>query len=168
MHSHSASGWIILERLLYEHANHFGGDNEDVQTELLNLQFTNGESLDSFHQRATLLQQEIILSKEIVPLTRLLNQYLLAPTKSLDMRPFVAAKLGSLLAFIRKNGKNAAYHADTIALLYDEPITVQAQKILTIDPAANETSGAPNDSALEPAIVSLTASHNTANSLSLS
>ena len=80
-HAHETSGWIILSRLLNSRAPHLGGMNGDIQSDLATLAFSNGEQLEYFHSRILRLQQEIILSGEIVSPTRLLLQYMKALTK---------------------------------------------------------------------------------------
>ena len=79
-HSHETSGWIILSRLLHSRAPHLGGINGDVQSDLANLAFNNGEQLEYFHSRILILQQEIMLSGKTVSPTRLLLQYMKALT----------------------------------------------------------------------------------------
>ena len=56
--------------------------NGDVQSDLATLAFRNGEQLEYFHSRILRLQQEIMLSGEIVSPTRLLLQYMKVLTKS--------------------------------------------------------------------------------------
>ena len=56
--------------------------NGDVQSDLATLAFRNGEKLEDYHSRILRLQQEIMLSGEIVSPTRLLLQYMKALTKS--------------------------------------------------------------------------------------
>ena len=71
-HTHDISGWTILYRLLHSCAPHLGGMNGDVQSDISTLAFRNGEQLEDFHSRILRLQQEIMLSGEIVSPTRLL------------------------------------------------------------------------------------------------
>ena len=73
-HAHEISGWTILSRLIHSRAPHLGGMNGDVQSNLSTLAFKNGEQLEYFHSRILRLQQEIMLSGEIVSPTRLLFQ----------------------------------------------------------------------------------------------
>ena len=80
-HSHEISGWTILSRLLHSRAPHLGGMNGGVQSDLVTLDFRNDEQLEYFHSRILRLQQEIMLSGEIVSPTRLLFQYMKALTK---------------------------------------------------------------------------------------
>ena len=65
-------GWTILSRLLHSRAPHLGGINGDVQSDLATLAFKNGEQLEDFHIRILRLQQEIVLSREIVSPNRIL------------------------------------------------------------------------------------------------
>ena len=57
---------------------HIVGTNGDFQYDLATLAFNNGEQLEDFHSRILRLQQEIMLSGEIVSPTRLLLQYMKA------------------------------------------------------------------------------------------
>ena len=57
-------------------APHFGGMNGDVQSDLATLAFKNVEQLENFHSRILRLQQEIMLSGEIVSPTIFLLQYM--------------------------------------------------------------------------------------------
>ena len=52
--------------------------NGDVQSDLATLTSKNREQLEDFHGRIIILQQEIILSEEIVSPARLLFQYMKA------------------------------------------------------------------------------------------
>ena len=70
-HAHDISVWTILSRLIHSCAPHLVGMNGDVQSDLATLAFKNGEQLEYFHIRILRLQQEIILSGEIVSPTRL-------------------------------------------------------------------------------------------------
>ena len=79
-HAHEISVWTILSRLLHSRPPHLGGMNGDVQYDLSTLAFKNGEQLEDFHSRIIRLQQEIMLSGEIVSSTRLLFQYMKAIT----------------------------------------------------------------------------------------
>ena len=78
--------------------------NGDVQSDLATLAFNNGEQLEDFHSRILRLQQEIMLSGEIV-----LFQYMKALTKSEKLKAFIAPKMTDLITFLDKNGKSAAY-----------------------------------------------------------
>ena len=81
-YAHDISGWNILSRLLHSRAPHLGDMNGDVQSDLATLAFRNGEQPEYFHIRILRLQQEIMISGEIVSPTRLLFQYMKAWTKS--------------------------------------------------------------------------------------
>ena len=56
-HYHEISGWTILSRLLHSRAPRLGGMNGDVQSDLVTLDFRNGEQLEYFHSRILRLQQ---------------------------------------------------------------------------------------------------------------
>ena len=47
-HAHEISGWNILFRLLHAWTTHIGGMNGDIQSDLSNLAFNNGEQLEIF------------------------------------------------------------------------------------------------------------------------
>ena len=78
--------------------------NGDVQSDLATLAFKNGEQLEDFHSRILRLQQEIMLSGEIVSPTRLLLQYMKALTKSEKLKAFIAPKMTDLITFLDNNG----------------------------------------------------------------
>ena len=71
-HSHEISRWNIISRLLHSHYPHLGGMNGDVKSDLATLTFKNGEQHEYFHGRILRLQQEIMLSGEIVSPKRLI------------------------------------------------------------------------------------------------
>ena len=73
-HAHEISGWTILFRFHHLHAPHLGGMNGDVQSNLPTLAFNNRGKLEDFHISILRIQQEIMLSGEIVSPTRLLLQ----------------------------------------------------------------------------------------------
>ena len=75
-HAYEISGWNILSRILHSRDPHLGGMNGDVQSDLATLAFKNGEQLEYFHSRILRIQQEIMLSGEIVSPTILLFQYM--------------------------------------------------------------------------------------------
>ena len=75
-HSHDILGLNILSILLHSRAPNLGGMNGDVQSDLAILAFRNGEQSEDFHSRILRLQQEIMLSGEIVSPTRLLIKYM--------------------------------------------------------------------------------------------
>ena len=54
--------------------------------------FRNGEQLEDFHSRILRLQQEIMLSGEIVYPTRIILQYMKALTNSEKLKAFMAPK----------------------------------------------------------------------------
>ena len=65
-------GWTILSRLINPRAPHLVGTDGDVQYYLSTLAFKNGEQLEYFHIRILRLQQEIVLSREIVSPNRII------------------------------------------------------------------------------------------------
>ena len=71
-HAHEISGWTIRSRIIHSREPHLGEMNVDVQSDLSNLDFNNGEQIEYFHSRILRLQKEIILSGETVSTTRLL------------------------------------------------------------------------------------------------
>ena len=105
-HAHEISGWTILSRLIHSRANHLGGMNGNVQSDLVTLSFRNGEQLEDFHIRILRLQKEIMLSEEIVSPIRLLLQYMKALTKSDKLKSFIVPKMTDLITFLDKNGKS--------------------------------------------------------------
>ena len=86
--------------------------NGDVQSDLATLAFSNGEQFEDFHSRILILQQEIMLSGEIVSPARLLIQYMKALTKIEKLKSFIAPKMTDLITFIDKNGKYDVYDGD--------------------------------------------------------
>ena len=83
--------------------------NGDVQSDLATLAFRNGEQLEYFHSRILILQQEIMLSGEIVSPTRRLIQYIKALTKREKLKAFIAPKMTDIITFLDKNGKSTVY-----------------------------------------------------------
>ena len=73
-HAHEISGWTILSIIIHSRDSHLGGTNGDVQYDISTPAFNNGEQLEYFHGRILRLQQEIMLSGEIVSPSRLLYQ----------------------------------------------------------------------------------------------
>ena len=92
--------------------------NGDLQSDLSTLDFKNGEQLEYFHSKILRLQQEIMLSGEIVSPTRLLFQYMKALTKSEKLRAFIAPKMTDLITFLDNNGKSAVYTGGEIYGIY--------------------------------------------------
>ena len=92
--------------------------NGDVQYDLATLAFRNGEQLEDFHIRILRLQQEIMISGEIISPTRLLLQYMKALTKSEKLKAFIAPKMTDLITFIDKNGKSDVYDGGYIHGIY--------------------------------------------------
>ena len=116
--SHDISVWNIISIILHSYAPHLGGVNGDVQSDLATLAFNNGEQLEDFHGRILRLQQEIILSGEIVSPTRLLFQYMKALSKSDKLRAFIVPKMTDLITFLDNNGKSAVYTGGDIDGIY--------------------------------------------------
>ena len=92
--------------------------NADIQSDLATLAFKNGEQLEDFHSRILRLQQEIMLSGEIVSPNRLLFQYMKALTKSDKPRYFIAPKMIDLITFLENNSKPAVYEGGEINGIY--------------------------------------------------
>ena len=130
-HAHETSGWIILSRLLNSRAPHLGGINGDIQSGLATLAFRNGEQLEYFHSRILRLQQEIMLSEEIVSPTILLLQYMKALTNSEKLKAFMAPKITDLINFIDTKGKYAVYDGGDIHGIYHYLETIGAPTTLT-------------------------------------
>ena len=131
--SHEISGRTILSRLIHSRAPHLGGMNGDVQSDLatLALAFWNGEQLEDFYSRILRLQQEIMLSEEIVSPTRLLLQYMKALTKSEKLKAFIAPNMTDLITFIDNKGKYAAYDGGDIHGIYRYLDMIGASTTLT-------------------------------------
>ena len=108
-HAHEISGWTILYRLHHSRAPHLRGTNDDVQYDIATLAFKNGEQLEDFHSRILRLQQEIMLSGEIVSPTRLLFQYMKALTNSEKLGYFIVPKMTDLITFFDNNRKSVVY-----------------------------------------------------------
>ena len=92
--------------------------NGNVQSDLATLAFRNGEQLEDFHSSILKLQQEIMLSGEIVSPTRLLIHYMKALTNSEKLKVFIAPRMTDLITFIDKNGKYAVYDGGDIHGIY--------------------------------------------------
>ena len=105
--------------------------NGDVQSDLATLAFRNGEQLEYFHRRILRLQQEIMLSGEIISPTRLLFQHMKAFTKSEKLRVFIAPNMTDLITFIDKNGKYADYDGGYIHGIYRYLEMIEAPTTLT-------------------------------------
>ena len=92
--------------------------NRYVQSDLATLAFKNGEQLEDFHSRILRLQQEIMLSGEIVSPTRIIFQYMKALAKSEKLRAFIAPKMTYLITFLDNNVKSAVYTGGDIHGIY--------------------------------------------------
>ena len=116
--AYEISGCTVLSTLLHSCAPHLGVINGDVQSDLSTLDFKNGEQLEYFHVRILRLQQEIILSGEISPSTRLLFQYMKALSKSDKLRAFIAPNMTDIITFLDNKGKSAVYIGGDIHGIY--------------------------------------------------
>ena len=87
--------------------------NVSVQYDLSTLAFKNGEQHEYFQSRILRLQQEIMLSGEIVSPTRLIIQYMKALSKSDKLRAFIAPKMTYLITFLDNNIKLLYIQEDT-------------------------------------------------------
>ena len=130
-YAHEISGWNILSIILYSREPHLVGMNGDVQSDLSTLAFKNGEQLEDFHSRILRLQQEIMLSGEIVSPTRLVFQYTKALTNSEKLRAFIAPKMTDLITFLDENGKYAVYTGGDIHGIYRYIEMIVAPNTLT-------------------------------------
>ena len=74
-HAHEISLWTIISRLMHARGPHLGGMKGGFQSYIATLVFKNGEHLEYFRSRILRLQQEIVLSVEIVSPTRPIFQY---------------------------------------------------------------------------------------------
>ena len=92
--------------------------NGDVQSDLANLSFNNGEQIEYFHSRILRLQQEIMLSGVIVSPTRLLFQFMKALTKSEKLKTFIAPNMTDLMTLLDNNDKSAVYTGRDIHGIY--------------------------------------------------
>ena len=117
-HAHEISGWTILSRIIHPCVPHLGGINGDVQSDISTLALNNGEQLEDFHSSIIRLQQEIMISGEIVSPTRLIFQYTKALSKSDKLRAFIAAQMTYLITFLDNNGKSTVYTGGEIHGIY--------------------------------------------------
>ena len=92
--------------------------NDDVQSDLATLAFSNGKKLEDFHSRILRLQKEIMLSGEIFSPTRLLFQYMRELTKSKKLSAFIAPNMTYLITFLENNGKSDVYTGGDILSIY--------------------------------------------------
>ena len=92
--------------------------NGDVYSDIATLAFRNGEQLEDSHSRILRLQQEIMLSGEIVSPTRLLIHYMKALTNSEKLKAFIAPNMTDLITFLDKNVKYAVYERGDIHGIY--------------------------------------------------
>ena len=92
--------------------------NGDIQSDLSTLAFKNGEQLKAFHSRILRLQQEIMLSGEVVSHTRFLLQYTKSLKNSEKLRAIIASKMTDLITFLDNNRKYAVYTGGDIHDIY--------------------------------------------------
>ena len=92
--------------------------NGDFQYDLATLAFKNGEQLEDYHSKVIRLQQEIILSEEIVSPTRLLFQYIKSLSKINKLRYFIVPKMTNLITCLYNNCKSAVYTGGDIHGIY--------------------------------------------------
>ena len=117
-HANEILGWTIFFGIIHSRAPHLGGMNGDVQSDLSTLTFNNGEQPEDFHVRIFRLQQEIILSGEIISPTRLILQYLKAFSNSDKLRDFIDTKMIDIIKFLYKNVKSSVYTGRDIGGIY--------------------------------------------------
>ena len=89
-----------------------------VQSDLSTLAFKNVYQLEHFHGRILRLQQEIMLSEEIVSPTRIILQYTKTYSKSDKLRALIAPKMTDIITLIENNGKSAVYAGGDINGIY--------------------------------------------------
>ena len=117
-HTHDISGWNIISRLLHSRDPYLVGMNGDVQSDISNPALKNVEKIEDFHGRIIRIQQEIILSGEIVSPTRFLFHCIQAFPKSDKLRDFIATNMTYLITFLDNNGKYAVYTGGDINGIY--------------------------------------------------
>ena len=117
-HAHDISGWTILSIPLRSRAPHFWGMNGDVKSDLATLALKNGEELNFFYSRTIRLQQEIMLSGEIVFPTILIFKYMKTLSKNDKIRTFIAPNVIYLITFLDNNGKYDVYTGECIHGIY--------------------------------------------------
>ena len=83
--------------------------NVDFQSDLVTLEFKNGEQLEYFHGGIIRLQQESNLSGETLSPTRLLLQYINSFSKINKSKAFIVTKMIYLTTLLDNNGKSAIY-----------------------------------------------------------
>ena len=105
--------------------------NGDVQSNLSTLEFNNGKKLEYFNIIIIRIQQEIILSGEMVSPTRLLFHYTKALSKSEKIKAFIAPKMTYLITFLENNGKYAVYTGWNINGIYHYLDMIRDQTKLT-------------------------------------
>ena len=86
-------------------SSHLGWMNGDVQSDLSNPKFNDGEQLENFLIIILRLQQEIMLSGETVSPKKLLLQYTKESSNINKLKAFIAPNTIYLITFLDKNGK---------------------------------------------------------------
>ena len=134
--------------------------NVDVQYDLATLAFKNGEQLEDLHNRILRLQQEIMLSREIVSPDRLLFQYMKALIKSEKLRAFIAPNMTDIITFLDNNRKSTVYKGADIHGIYRYLEMIEAPTTFTTSGQHSHnfgpSSSSNNDSAtLQPVISAL-------------
>ena len=140
--------------------SHLGGMNGDIQSDLATLAFRNGEQLEDFHSRVLRLQQEIMLSGEILSPTRIIFQYMKVLKNSDKPRAFIAPNMTYLITILDKNGKSAVYTGGDIHGIYHYLETIGYPTTLTTSARSSHhfghSSSSNNDSAnIQPVIAAL-------------
>ena len=74
--------------------------------------------IEYFHGRIFRLEQEIMLTGEIVSPTRLIFQYMKALSKSDNLRSFIAPNMIDLIILLDNNGQYAVYTGEDIHGIY--------------------------------------------------
>ena len=92
--------------------------NGDVQSDLSTLASNNREQLEYFHGKILRLQQEIMISGEIVSPTRLIFQYMKALSKRDKLGAFIAPKMTDIITLPDNNWKSAVYTGGDIHGIY--------------------------------------------------
>ena len=88
-----------------------------IKSDIATLDFNNWEKLENFHDSIIRLQQEIVLSGEIVSPTRLLFKYLKALSNSDKPKYFIAPKMTDLITFPDNSEKSAVYTGGDICVI---------------------------------------------------
>ena len=92
--------------------------NGDFKYYIDNLDFNNREKLEAFYSRILRLQQEIMLTGEIVSPTGILFQYTKEFSKSDKLIALITPKMTYLITLLEKNRKYAIYTGGDIHGIY--------------------------------------------------